>query len=175
MLLGGASYEIDNEGISKRLVETQGAHPRIHPLRKIPMLTECIDGYATEETEEIAAIAHKDSRVAKLCDTYFHQLGEKTLLLLNGWQDRVEDVKFDGLEKLRIFRLNSLDFVFCKAAAGRDKDRVFLDAFVEEKNITEADIRKHWLISDGDNHPRIRESELVLANIRRSLGFSPSA
>lgn len=173
LLVGRASYEIDNPQLAKNLQEKLGEATKLDPLRKIPILTEDVDAYATDQTEAITAIAHRGSFVAELCDTYFHPLGEETLFLPEGWADRIEPLVIPNTENLKTFRLNPLDFTLCKAAAGREKDRVFLAAFLAEKNISKKMVQDHWEKTCA-NHKKVKESPLVLLNTRRALGFSPA-
>lgn len=173
LLVGRASYEVDNPELAKNLQRTLGEATRLDTIRNIPILTEDVDAYATDETEAITAIAHKGSFVAELCDTYFHPLGEETLFLPTGWAQRVEPLKLDGMENLKPFRLHPLDFTLCKAAAGRDKDRIFLSAFLAEKQISKRMVQEHWEKTCAA-HKKVKESPMIVLNVRRSLGYSPS-
>lgn len=173
LLVGRASYEVDNPELTKNLQHKLGEAQKIDSLRKTPILTEDVDGFATDETEAITALAHKGSYLAQLCTTYFHPLGEETLFLPAGWEQRIETLALENMENLKTFRLHPLDFILCKAAGGRSKDYTFLQAFIEEKAISKKAIQDHWDLT-CQSHKKVKESGEIILNIKRSLGFSPA-
>lgn len=145
ILVGRASYELGDNKFQNYMRELLGEQERVSSISQKALLTDDSDIYYTEEADEAIGIASKGSFVADLCDCYLHPLGERTLCLVKGWETRVQEVPelSDGaMEKITFKRLDPLDFIMCKAAAGRQKDERFLAAFIRARGITEAEIEE---------------------------------
>jgi len=143
ILVGRASYELGDPRFHNYMRELLGEQERVSSISQKALLTDDSDIYYTEEADEAIGIASKGSFVADLCDCYLHPLGEQTLCLVKGWEKRVQTVPelSDGpMEKITFKRLDPLDFIVCKAAAGRQKDEKFLSAFIKARCITQAEI-----------------------------------
>lgn len=137
VLVGRASYEIGDSQLMESLRKELGEESRHSHVTNKPILTDDVDVYYTDEMEEIVGMGHKDSYVAKLAECYLHALNEQTLVLPKGWQDRKQPIAVQGNPgTLRFYRLDPMDFLVCKGAAGRPKDHVFLTAFCKAKGIT---------------------------------------
>ena len=174
VLLGRASYEVDDPALSKNLIEELKEKQKMHETRNIHIITEDIDGFATDATEIITAMAHRGSYVAELCDTYFHPLGNETLFLPEKWEERLEDVKIKNCHNLEIKRLHPLDFILCKGAAGRAKDEIFLKPCMKIKKISKEDIKKHWEKTNCQKLKKIIDHPSTMECFKRTLGFKPT-
>lgn len=137
VLVGRASYEIGNEELTAKLRQALGEDPKIDERTGRVLLTDDIDCYLTDEAQAIVDAGHPDSYVAKLADCYVHALNERTLILPKGWDHRVQNIP-GQYENLELKRLDPLDFVICKGAAGRLKDIEFLRAFCNATDIRQS-------------------------------------
>jgi hypothetical protein len=141
VLVGRASYEIGDREFTKRIKERLNEEEKIDNRTGKIHLTDDIDCYCSESAEPIINIGHPNSYVADLANCYVHALNERTLILPNGWRERLQPVA-GQLTNLSIKRLDPLDFIICKGAAGRPKDHKFLGAFCQVMNIQPEEVNQ---------------------------------
>ena len=145
ILVGRASHEIGDIKFHNKMRELLGEQEKISSISQKALLTDDSDIYYTEDADEAVGIASKGSFVAELCDCYLHPLGEQTLCLVKGWESRLQNVpelSAGPMEKITYKRLDPLDFIICKAAAGRPKDEKFLSAFIQTSEIKQESIEE---------------------------------
>jgi hypothetical protein len=140
IIVGRASYQLGNDVFAGKLRELLGEEHKVNELTRKRFLTEDLDICHTDAAQEIVDAAHEHSYLAEMADCYVHALNQQTLVLPIGWRDRLQDVPL-ALEKLQLKRLDPLDFIMCKGAAGRPKDIKFLRAFCAALSIDQAQIQ----------------------------------
>jgi hypothetical protein len=134
IIVGRASYEIGDKEFTNKLRSLLGEQERINEKTRKVFLTDDIDCFHTDAAQAIVDAAYPNSYLAKLANCYVHALNEQTLVLPAGWKDRLKPVPC-GFQNLQIKRLDPMDFLMCKGAAGRTKDIQFLQAFCHALNI----------------------------------------
>ncbi len=175
VLVGRASYEIGNPQLTNQLRQRLQETTHVDDQTGRVLLTDDIDCYLTEEAQAIVDAGHPDSYVAKLAGCYVHALNERTLILPRGWEERLQAVP-GQFEHLELQRLEVLDFVVCKGAAGRTKDIHFLQAFCEAMNLRQADVAGRIEQVLAQPSLQLRFDTLAQRNLRRLVGkvFPPS-
>jgi hypothetical protein len=141
ILVGRASYEIGDKAFTNKLRALLGEEERIDEKTLKVFLTDDIDCFHTDAAQAIIDAAYPQSYLAKLANCYVHALNEQTLVLPVGWKERLVAAPCE-FQNLQIKRLDPMDFLMCKGAAGRPKDIKFLQAFCQALNIDEGQVRK---------------------------------
>jgi len=170
ILVGRASYEIGNKELTEKLRAILNEEVRVDDKTHKIRLTDDVDCYHTDESQAIIDIGHQHSYVALLADCYVHALNERTLMLPKGWQERVQLVLGDKFENLEIKRLDPLDFVICKGAAGRPKDINFLRAFCEARNLGQAQVAEKINATLNDPPPQLKFDRGSQINLKMLVG-----
>lgn len=175
ILVGRASYEIGNPELTDTLRAMLEETLKVDERTGRVLLTDDVDCYLTEEAQPVVDAGHPDSYVARLTDCYVHALNERTLILPKGWDERLQEVP-GQFENLELQRLEPIDFIVCKGAAGRAKDIKFLQAFCRALNISPAAVEAK--IEQVLAHPslQLRFDALSQRNLRMLVGrlFPPS-
>jgi hypothetical protein len=141
ILVGRASYEIGDREFTKRIKERLNEEEKVDERTGKIHLTDDIDCYHSDSAQAIVDIGHPNSYVADLANCYVHALNQRTLILPNGWETRLQPVAAE-LSNLSIKRLDPLDFIICKGAAGRPKDHKFLGVFCKVLSIRREDVEQ---------------------------------
>jgi hypothetical protein len=170
MLVGRASYEIGDKKLTEKLKALLNEEVRVDERTRKIRLTDDVDCYHTDEAQAIIDIGHQQSYVALLADCYVHALNERTLTLPKGWQERIQPVLGHKFEKLEIKRLDPLDFVVCKGAAGRPKDVKFLRAFCEALSIGQQSVAEKINATLSDPTPQLRLDRGSQINLKMLVG-----
>ena len=173
ILVGRASYELGDPETTEQIRKILKDEHRVSDVTHKLILTDDIDCYATEAIEEAANLAHEGSYLSKLADCYLHALNERTLVLPQGWATRTEPIPLSGLQYIEPKRLNPLDFVICKGAAGRIKDWNFLAAFTQIKGINLESIQQKALETLAHPSAQLR-FDTVAQNALRRLAINIS-
>lgn len=170
LLVGRASYEVGSAETRAKLRDLLGETDRLSAQTGKLLLTDDVDCYATDETEQIVALAHRGSYVAELCEAYVHALSDETLFMPLGWKDRIELITgMEGLEALQLHRLGHTDFFFCKASAGRPKDETFLRAFVQAVGLTLSELQAAYARVEANPPTKFMLDPSCGSNIRMML------
>ncbi len=141
IIVGRASYEVGDKEFTQKLKTLLGEEERISEISGKVFLTDDIDCFHTDAAQAVVDAAYQNSYLAKMADCYVHALNEQTLILPIGWQERLKPVP-GNYENLELKRLDPLDFVICKGAAGRPKDAKFLQAFCKALNIDREQVQR---------------------------------
>jgi hypothetical protein len=165
-LIGRASYEIGDEKFMTEMRSLLGEMERKSEVSGRIIITEDVDVYYTDDVQPCVEMAHKESYLARMAECYLHALTDKTLVLPLGWENRIETVHMGlPLVNLKVHRLNALDFIICKGAAGRTKDISFLKAFCAVKGITEEQVRCKTLEVLNDPPQKLLEDQVSKFNV----------
>jgi hypothetical protein len=140
VIVGRASYQIGNDDFAPKLRQLLGEEDKIDDETGKLYLTEDIDCFHTDAAQEVIDAAHEHSYLAQMAKCYVHALNEQTLVLPIGWKDRLQEIP-SNLRNLELKRLEPLDFIICKGAAGRTKDIKFLTALCSVLNISQTDVQ----------------------------------
>ncbi|SPE61783.1 hypothetical protein SBV1_760003 [Verrucomicrobia bacterium] len=141
IIVGRASYQIGDDDFGPKLRQLLGEEHKIDEETGKLFVTEDIDCFHTDEAQAVIDAAHEHSYLAEMAKCYVHALNEQTLVLPIGWKSRLQGVACK-LEHLQLMRLDPLDFIICKGAAGRPKDTKFLQALCQALKIGERQVRE---------------------------------
>ncbi len=140
IVVGRSSYQIGNDEFAPKLRALLKEDDKIDDETGKLSLTDDIDCFHTDAAQEVIDAAHERSYLAEMSKCYVHALNEQTLVLPIGWKDRLQNIP-TGLKNLELKRLDPLDFIICKGAAGRTKDAKFLTALCEALSITQEQVQ----------------------------------
>ena len=140
IIVGRASYQIGNDEFAPRLRQLLGEDDKIDDETGKLFITEDIDCFHTDAAQAVIDAAHEHSYLAQMAKCYVHALNEQTLVLPIGWKDRLQDIPCNFVN-IQLKRLDPLDFIICKGAAGRTKDIKFLKALCNALNIDQDQVR----------------------------------
>ncbi|KAA0178591.1 hypothetical protein KZ686_24385 [Cupriavidus cauae] len=98
---------------------TMSAEADIYPLNAI------------HKADEIDAAIGEGSRFHETYGYYAQGVGPETACLPAGWQSRLQRIQTSGTNGRVAYCLDVLDLFMAKAAADRDKDRVFCMALIQ--------------------------------------------
>ena len=141
IVVGRASYELGDAEATKKLRLLMGEEERVDDKTGKLFLTDDLD--CCQTAQEIIDVAFQTSYLAEMANCYVHALNEQTLILPMGWQARLQDIPSTlALKNLELRRLDPLDFLICKGAAGRAKDIKFIQAFCQVQSISREQIQQ---------------------------------
>ncbi len=154
MIIG--SQSILGSFANPQAVFTMSAEADIYPLQA-PELAQKIEGAIGE-----------GSRFHETFGYYAQGVGPETAILPAGWMDRVHRVQGAGTNGRVGYCLDVADLFMSKAAAGREKDRVFCVALLQYAYVSQEQVLSlvEAMPMDGPAQRRLR------ATIRRWAGMA---
>jgi len=112
-----------------------GPVPRPHEVFTVSMEADIYPKEAPELAEKIDGAIGEGSRFHETHGYYAQGVGPETAVLPADWQSRVHRVQNANTNDRVRYCLDVADLFLSKAAAGRDKDRIFCIALLEHKYV----------------------------------------
>ena len=115
-----------------------GAVPRPEAVFTVSMEADIYPLQAPELADKIDGAIGEGSRFHDTYGYYAQGVGPDTAILPDGWQQRLHRVQSASTNDRVGYCLDLVDLFLSKAAAGRDKDRLFRIALLQHRHVNAA-------------------------------------
>jgi hypothetical protein len=149
-----------------------GPVPNPHEVFKVSMEADIYPKEAPELADRIDGAIGEGSQFHARFGYYAQGVGPETAILPMDWQSRVHRVQSENTNGRVGYCLDVVDLFLSKAAAGRDKDRVFCMALLEHKYVKLAqalDLLPTMPVDENDQR-RLRTTIRRWARVLREAG-----